>query len=174
MYYLLNTENLLKMLDLSNEVSATRKFLVEHLLVSSRRKEDLIKVIDRLRALKIEGKKHKKLIDVLQVDEELGVITVTVNAKSVVTGEESVNFRNKRVKAKKLVERSRITYSAEHDPNGIIIIRGASIKKGYKIKNASLLDVAPTLLAILGLRSETVADGRILTEIFNKKDLVKN
>ena len=32
-HYLLNTENLLKLLNISNEVSATRKFLVEHLLV---------------------------------------------------------------------------------------------------------------------------------------------
>jgi len=166
-YYLLNTENLLRFLALSSEITATGIDRMERLLVNSRKTKDLSKVIDLLRELEVE-ENHQKLINIVRIEEDLKVITVTLNPKSVVDGEASVKFHNSRIKIKDLVERAVIPFSSVHDRDGIIIIKGPNIKNGYEIKDASLLDVAPTILAILGLQSDTAVDGKVLFQLFNQ------
>ena len=53
-----------------------------------------------------------------------------------------------------------------HSINGIFITYGKGIKKGCKIENARIIDVAPTILHIFGLPIPKDMDGRVLTEIF--------
>lgn len=164
-HYLLNTQKLLNGLGLSDEVTATRMSRVEHLLINNGEREDFKKIIDRLRDLKIE-ESYQKLINIIQTDEDLKVITVTVNSQSVENEEASVVFPKSRIKIKDLVEKAKIPYSADHDREGIIFIKGKGIKKGYEIKNATILDVAPTILAILGLPVDEAMDGKVLNQIF--------
>ncbi|MGQ9722718.1 MAG: alkaline phosphatase family protein [Candidatus Jordarchaeum sp.] len=57
-------------------------------------------------------------------------------------------------------------YSGFHRLNGIIIAYGKDIKKGYKIENAKIYDVTPTILHLLGLPIHNEMDGRVLMEIF--------
>ena len=54
-----------------------------------------------------------------------------------------------------------------HKREGIFIASGPGIKKG-KIPQASITDIAPTILHILGLPVPGDMDGRVLTEIFKK------
>ncbi|AEA46577.1 alkaline phosphatase family protein [Archaeoglobus veneficus] len=53
-----------------------------------------------------------------------------------------------------------------HDIYGIFLVYGPGIKKGYKIENAKIYDIAPTILHILGLPIPNDMDGRVLMEIF--------
>lgn len=55
---------------------------------------------------------------------------------------------------------------AWHRPFGVVAARGPEIKHGEKIYGASLLDVAPTVLAIMGLPVGRDMDGQVLTQIF--------
>jgi hypothetical protein len=41
-------------------------------------------------------------------------------------------------------------YTGDHDPRGIFVIRGEGIEAGARVPEMSLLDVAPTLQALLG------------------------
>ena len=43
------------------------------------------------------------------------------------------------------------TVSAEHRKNGLIIMKGPHIKRNYEIQQASVLDITPTILTLLGL-----------------------
>lgn len=54
--------------------------------------------------------------------------------------------------------------SGVHDINGIIIISGRNIKANHIIKNASVLDITPTILFLLGLPVGKDMDGEVLTE----------
>ena len=56
----------------------------------------------------------------------------------------------------------------EHDMNGIFLAYGKGIKKGFKIKNAKIYDIAPTILHMFGLKVPKDMDGRVLKEIFEK------
>jgi len=54
--------------------------------------------------------------------------------------------------------------SGTHALDGIIIMSGENIRKGTHISNASVLDVTPTILALLGIPVAQDMDGRVLSE----------
>jgi predicted AlkP superfamily phosphohydrolase/phosphomutase len=53
--------------------------------------------------------------------------------------------------------------------DGVLAMRGPGLKQGFKLQNASLLDLFPTLLYIYGLPIPKDVEGRILTEAFNEE-----
>ncbi len=55
----------------------------------------------------------------------------------------------------------------EHAPYGIIVAKGPNIKKGEQIFGASVLDVTPTLLMMMGLPVGKDMDGKPLIDIFS-------
>ncbi len=63
-------------------------------------------------------------------------------------------------------------YDTPEIPHGIILIKGPHIKKKYKIKDAHIYDILPTILYILDLPIGKDMDGKVLLEVF-KKDFVK-
>ena len=58
--------------------------------------------------------------------------------------------------------------NASHRTNGIFLAYGPDIKKSYKIENAKIYDIVPTILHIFGLPIPNDVDGRILNEIFKE------
>ncbi len=57
-----------------------------------------------------------------------------------------------------------------HDMAGTIIFYGNSFKKGHVIKGASVIDVLPTVLAVLNLPAATNMPGKILRDAFVNPD----
>ena len=55
-----------------------------------------------------------------------------------------------------------------HELFGIFLAYGPGIKKGHKIENAKIYDIAPTILHIFGLPIPNDMDGRVLMEIFEE------
>jgi len=58
--------------------------------------------------------------------------------------------------------------AAEHREYGIFVAAGPGIRQDSRISGASLLDVAPTILTLLGLPVGRDMDGRVLTEVFER------
>lgn len=54
--------------------------------------------------------------------------------------------------------------SGDHRMDGIIIMHGPGVKGGIEIEKASILDVTPTILALLGCPLPSNIDGRVLDE----------
>jgi len=61
---------------------------------------------------------------------------------------------------------SRKPWSGYHRLHGIFLAKGPRIKKSAKVKNATIYDIAPTILHIFGIPIPKDMDGRVLTEIF--------
>ncbi len=57
---------------------------------------------------------------------------------------------------------------AWHRPHGVFVAAGEAIKRDELIHGASLLDIAPTVLTLLGLPVADDMDGRVLTRIFQE------
>jgi hypothetical protein len=55
--------------------------------------------------------------------------------------------------------------SGDHHREGVIIAAGPGIRRGAELQNASVLDVTPTLLALMGLPVAKDMDGRVLAEM---------
>jgi predicted AlkP superfamily phosphohydrolase/phosphomutase len=57
--------------------------------------------------------------------------------------------------------------SGWHRMNGILFIKGDYIKKGKTIENAKIVDIAPTILHIMGIPIPSDMDGKVLKDIFH-------
>jgi predicted AlkP superfamily phosphohydrolase/phosphomutase len=53
-----------------------------------------------------------------------------------------------------------------HELNGMLAAKGSGIKEGYEIEKASIMDVMPTILHLMGLPIPSDVDGKVLKEIF--------
>lgn len=68
---------------------------------------------------------------------------------------------------------SQIGYNHTQAPDGIIIMYGPKIKKGYKLKRAHVFDITPTLLYLCGQPVGEDMDGKVLLEAFEKSRKMK-
>jgi len=55
-----------------------------------------------------------------------------------------------------------------HHIDGIFLVYGSGIRRGYEIEPAEIIDVTPTILHIFGLPIPNDIDGRVLMEIFEE------
>jgi predicted AlkP superfamily phosphohydrolase/phosphomutase len=60
-------------------------------------------------------------------------------------------------------------YSGTHRMDGIFMLRGDVIKAGSIAEGASIVDMAPTIMHILGLPVPRDMDGRVLTELLDEE-----
>jgi predicted AlkP superfamily phosphohydrolase/phosphomutase len=58
--------------------------------------------------------------------------------------------------------------SGTHRMNGIVGIWGPGVRAGYKLHNAQIVDLAPTILALLDVEIPNMMDGRVLGEAFEE------
>jgi hypothetical protein len=55
-----------------------------------------------------------------------------------------------------------------HHPTGIFILWGKGIRAGVEIKNTTNLDIAPTVLSLLGIPAPSLMKGRVLSEAWSE------
>ena len=55
----------------------------------------------------------------------------------------------------------------EDAPDGLLVLNGAGIASGRKLTGASVVDVAPTLLYLMGLPLGRDKDGSLLTDVLD-------
>jgi predicted AlkP superfamily phosphohydrolase/phosphomutase len=71
------------------------------------------------------------------------------------------------------IDSSEYKHVGTHRLNGVFMAMGKNIRQGVGILNARIIDLAPTILYILGQPIPTDMDGRVLAEIF-EEEFVKN
>lgn len=77
---------------------------------------------------------------------------------------ETIAFGDFEFGSNKIIERS-YGVSSSHRMNGIFVASGTGIRKGEQVRSARLIDLAPTILHLLGLPVPLDLDGRVLDEI---------
>ena len=65
-------------------------------------------------------------------------------------------------------------WQAENKKTGLFMAYGPNIKRGGKIDNVSILDLAPTILHLMGIAVPDDMDGRVLKEIFKENSEIAN
>jgi predicted AlkP superfamily phosphohydrolase/phosphomutase len=61
--------------------------------------------------------------------------------------------------------------SGHHRPDGLVMLSGQGINAGVTLPEASIMDLAPTILYAMGIPIPSDMDGRILTEAFTSDHL---
>lgn len=80
---------------------------------------------------------------------------------------ETIAFGDFEFGSNKIVEPS-YGVSSSHRMNGILITNGENIQSNTAISNPSLIDIAPTILHLLGLPVPPDMDGRVLSETISQ------
>ncbi len=128
-------------------------------------------LIESLREIRLV-ERDANLFDVT-LDKHENVVAV-VKLKDLDFMNSSVYFPpNNRVKLSSLIETEHLL-SAKHSPKGIVIMKGRNILKNKELQPSSILDIAPTLLALMGLPVETDMDGRVIKEAFEEEFFQKD
>jgi predicted AlkP superfamily phosphohydrolase/phosphomutase len=65
-------------------------------------------------------------------------------------------------------------WGGTHRPDGVLIAYGESFNKGAEIHGARLIDMAPTILYLMGQRVPEDMDGRVLEELFEPAFIAAN
>ena len=60
-----------------------------------------------------------------------------------------------------------------HDRRGVIIVSGPAFRAAGRFEGATILDVAPTALAVMGLPIAEDMDGRVLSEVIREEHLAE-
>ncbi len=58
--------------------------------------------------------------------------------------------------------------ASEHRNNGMFVISGPGIRRGFELPGVTLLDIAPTVLTLLDLPAGADMEGRILSDAFDR------
>ena len=59
-----------------------------------------------------------------------------------------------------------------HDPRGLLVLAGPGIHRGLELKDVSPLDIAPTILHLLGVPRPATMKGRVLEEAWRTDEKV--
>ena len=70
--------------------------------------------------------------------------------------------------------RQQTKMSGVHEIKGIIILAGPNIKHGVRLEPASIYDVSPTVLHLMGSPVAQDMDGRVLTEALDDRFMIEN
>ncbi|PIN73338.1 hypothetical protein COV20_03850 [Candidatus Woesearchaeota archaeon CG10_big_fil_rev_8_21_14_0_10_45_16] len=62
----------------------------------------------------------------------------------------------------------------ENSPDGILIMSGGPIKRGERLEKATILDVAPTVLYLLGKEVDINIEGKVLKDAFDPTHIENN
>jgi hypothetical protein len=76
------------------------------------------------------------------------------------------NGDSRSVRYEDLIYHTGLIKSGCHHPRGVLMIYGEGVRGGYELSECNNLDLAPTMLALLGLPEADSLEGRILSEAF--------
>lgn len=101
-------------------------------------------------------------------------VNVKINTKSIIRDDQVVILPDSSECVLKALVDFEPERSGDHDSNGVIIVSGPGILKGEPIRDASVFDLAPTILALRKMPIPHDMDGKVLNickEQINEKDL---
>lgn len=146
------TLNLISSLDLNGKMFGTNVgkevFLWSIADTMEDREEVLARAEPMLRAVRIEGEK-RPLFDVSRVGES---IHLSLARRDTFPEESDIAINGRSVRFKRIVRAAAIaSESGCHSPDGMYLLSGPSASRSVMTDSLNVVDVAPTIAAILGL-----------------------
>jgi predicted AlkP superfamily phosphohydrolase/phosphomutase len=126
-------------------------------------REQIIKVLYSVR----DSKEHKSIIKAIYKKEE--IYGENINAPDLIflTNEGYATLHLSQFVSSSLFEKAQST--GTHSPDGILLVYGRDIRKGFKITHSKIQDIAPTILHIFNVPIPHYMDGKVLKELFQQK-----
>jgi hypothetical protein len=108
------------------------------------------------------------------VDTVANGITATLRPHDQLTDDSVCYFPNngdsRSVRYEDLIYHTGLIKSGCHHPRGVLMMYGEGVRRGYELSECNNLDLAPTMLALLGLPEADSTEGRVLSEAFASRN----
>jgi predicted AlkP superfamily phosphohydrolase/phosphomutase len=85
----------------------------------------------------------------------------------VISGIQSNDSNGKEIKVTKKVFNPG-AWSGDHSDYGIFMAMGPNIRRGNKLESANIMDIAPSVIHLMGLSVPEDMDGRVMTDLFEE------
>ena len=118
-------------------------------------------VADRLRTVTLDGSSTPVFDVTVSADDEMSA--KVMDLKDSIEGAHLRLPDGRRFPVEELLNLTP-TISGNHSMNGILLLAGPHVRRGSEITGAGLMDVTPTILALLGRPVGKDMDGRVLTD----------
>lgn len=159
----INVNSLLSLLDLKEKIFAVKVF--HGGIFRPKNGKTTLYEIENLFS-KVKSADGDNLFNVTRTDP---YVRITVNDAAIKDKNQKVIMPNDKHCLLKDVINISPEISGAHYIKGVIIMVGSKIKSGEHVKNASVFDVTPTILALKRVPIPNDVDGRVLTETFKEK-----
>lgn len=137
----------------------------------SEREKDRKDLIQKLHLFQ-QTESGQKIFDIIE-DKEWVIVspisTIDIRPQTPLCTQDGVSYMYG-----DFIEDTYVEFSGDHDEYGIFIMNGKSIKSNFEIKEASVLDISPTLLSVLGFPVGRDMDGRVMIEAIKDDHLQKH
>ena len=104
----------------------------------------------------------------------MGNLNVSVLFKPELGNNQLLLPGGKRIEWKEIIEEAHAERSGEHNLNAILLLKGPAIKEDRRGGQVSILDVAPTVLYMMGYPISESMVGRVLQEAFDDEHFQNN
>lgn len=131
------------------------------------------KIIERLQEMKGSHKDKQLKIDIYRKEEVYKGPFIDDAPDIFVVMDEGKCLMQKEIHHEKLFHKA-YKSSGTHRMEGICIVRGEGIKQGCSLNDAQIIDMAPTILYLMGLPVPEDMDGKVVADVFEKEYLQRN
>jgi len=169
----ISVEKLIELLGFQDRVLATA--LIDSTFFRPRFVEDSHKTLNEFRGLieQIELKEESGKLFRIKSQSERG-IEVKIRFGSEVGLNSAVSLPDGRVIKLGDIASTRGRRSGTHSEWGILIMRGPGVRRDHEVEGASILDVAPTVLALRGQPVSRDMDGQVIEDAIEESFLNQN
>lgn len=170
--YVLRSTQLMNSFGLEKDVNAVNYNLGALLRLKSASSFSEEKFIQMFKQIKAEGS-GIKVFEVKPIG--YGSLYIELNPQLSDIEKIEIAIAGKTIALKELVRISSDRMSGTHDPNdAVLILSGKDILPGKRVRDRSILDIFPTLLAWLNLPVAKDMDGKVIEEVFEEKFIREN
>ncbi len=166
--HILDIERFLKILGLENSVIPARFGIKVYLTFPSRDKEEMARAKGVIEKIAFAGTKES-IFKVDQYERYLSIQTTTKLWRTDVNDDTEVSVADLGTyRFADLFPTRKLRVTGVHKDNGIFLFHGKGVKRGSSLGDASIMDVAPTVLALAGYPVAKDMDGSPVKAIFTK------
>lgn len=167
--YSLNFDNLLRILQIQDRVIPARFGLKSLLYFTDGLQKD--RYMETLRSISLD-KTGERIFDVESNEQYISLCPVPHLWRQDIPVDSNVRIDGFGIYPfSEIFMQQRLKITGIHHKEGIFIASGPTIKKGIKPDNASVFDITPTVLAVMGFPVAEDMDGRVITEIIDEEVL---
>jgi len=170
--YYISSQKLMKLIGLSNKVDAFHQAKDIHVKVHADYTDETDSIVEILNSVTVVGT-GKRLFEVEKLFP--GFIRMAVDDSNKNLLGERIDLVESQIEFSEIADRTKsMRISGSHAIDGIIVMKGPHIRRNQRIESATIFDVTPTILYLLGLPVGEDMDGKVISEAISETYLEAN